>query len=135
MNKKEKIGSLTDAELEIMHVLWDSEKPLRASELTKKLSESRPWKVQTVHVLLSRLDEKGFIEADRSGYFHTYKARIGEAEYFASASGELFSNVGGSFKTLIASIIDTNDISDDELFDLKQMIDKRCAEIKKRGIK
>ena len=133
MKKYEKIGNLTDAELEIMHVLWDSEKPLRASVITKKLSESRPWKVQTVHVLISRLDGKGFIDADRSGYFHTYKARISEAEYFASESGELLSNVGGSFKTLIASIIDTNDISDDEMLELKQMIDKRCAEIRKRG--
>ena len=52
---------LADAELDVMRVLWQSSVPLRASEIVKQLDASRSWKTQTAHVILNRLEAKGFV--------------------------------------------------------------------------
>jgi DNA-binding MarR family transcriptional regulator len=53
---------LADAELDIMRVLWQTREAMRAAQIVKQLSETRSWKTQTAHVLLGRLEEKGFVE-------------------------------------------------------------------------
>lgn len=59
---------LSDAEFDIMHVLWHSDVALSAGDVVRLLSDSRNWKTQTAHVLLNRLLDKGYIEVDKSGY-------------------------------------------------------------------
>lgn len=118
---------LTDAELDIMRVLWQNGEGLRAGQIVKLLSETRSWKTQTAHVLLNRLEEKGFVSADRSGYFHTYNSAITEKEYFASESDAFLRRLGGSVKATVASLIDAGDISDTELSELEALIRSRLG--------
>ena len=138
MKKKEEVKQcerLTDAELDIMRVLWQKNVPMRAAEIVKSLSETRSWKTQTAHVLLNRLEEKGFVSADRSGYFHAYSYAIGEREYFASESDAFVKRLGGSVKAMVASMIDTDSISEGELLELAALLDAKCGElgIKRKG--
>ena len=113
---------LADAELDIMRVLWQTRTPLRAAEIVKKLSQTRSWKTQTAHVLLGRLEDKGFVKADRSEYFHTYKAIVSEKDYFASESDAFVRRLGSSVKATVASLISTADISAEELAELEALI-------------
>ena len=116
---------LADAELDTMRVLWQNGKPLRVAEIVKLLSETRTWKTQTAHVVLNRLEEKGFVKADRSGYYHTFTAAVSEKEYFASESDAFLKRMGGSVKATVASLIDTGDITDTELSELEALIHLR----------
>ena len=75
------IERIPDAELEVMLVLWHAEKPLNVSEITGKLAEARPWKSGTVHVLLARLEERGFVACDKSEYKHRFSPIISEKAY------------------------------------------------------
>lgn len=119
---------LTDAELDIMRVLWQNGEGLRAGQIVKLLSETRSWKTQTAHVLLNRLEEKGFVSADRSGYFHTYKAAVTEKAYFASESDAFVRRMGSSVKATVASLINTADISTEELSELEALIRAKLSE-------
>ena len=119
---------LADAELDIMRVLWQTRQPLRAGEIVKKLSETRSWKTQTAHVLLSRLEEKGLVAADRSEYFHTYKAAVSEKAYFASESDAFVKRMGKSVKATVAALINTADISAEELSELEALIRSKLRE-------
>ena len=58
-----KLERLPDGELDIMKELWREGRALKASEIAKLLAPKHSWKVPTVHVLLSRLEEKGFVTA------------------------------------------------------------------------
>lgn len=137
MNKKEikQYERLADSELDIMRVLWQKNVPMRAGEIVKSLSGTRSWKTQTAHVLLTRLEEKGFVSADKSGYFHTYSYVIGEREYFASESDAFVKRLGGSVKAMVASMIDGDTISEGELLELSALLDVKCGElgIKRKG--
>ena len=137
MDKKDikQYDRLADSELDIMRVLWQKNMPMRAGEIAKSLSETRSWKTQTAHVLLGRLEEKGFVSADRSGYFHTYSYIVDEREYFASESDAFVKRLGGSVKAMVASMIDGDSITEKELLELSALLDAKCGElgIKVRG--
>jgi len=113
---------LADAELDIMRVLWQTREAMRAAQIVKQLSETRSWKTQTAHVLLGRLEEKGFVKADRSEYFHTYRATVTEKAYFASESDAFVRRLGSSVKATVASLINASDISAEELSELEELI-------------
>lgn len=120
---------LPNAELDIMRVLWSSETPLKASDLTKALSEERDWKRQTVHVLLSRLQAKGYVGVDKSAYSHLFYPLISESDYLALATSGLVKKVSSSIHSMMASLIETNELSDEDIFALSEMLNAKCREI------
>lgn len=113
---------LADAELDIMRVIWKSGKPLKASEITKLLSGERSWKTQTAHVLLGRLCDKGYLSADKSGYYHTFTASVSEEEYFAIESELLIGRTDGSITGLIATLLDAGSVTDEEITAIEKML-------------
>ena len=120
---------LPNAELDIMRVLWRAETPLKASELTKALSEERDWKRQTVHVLLSRLEAKGYIGVDKSAYSHLFYPLIKENDYLAMATSVLSKKIGSSIHSMMASLIETDELSDEDIFALSDMLNAKRKEI------
>lgn len=58
---------LPDAELEVMQALWRQEKyPVSSAALMEELA-GRRWQTATLLKLLSRLEERGFVEAGEGG--------------------------------------------------------------------
>lgn len=120
------IERLPEAELEVMLTLWHSEKPLTAAEITKALAESHAWKTATVHVLLDRLGERGFVSCDKSNFKHLFAPIITEAEYRQGEEHTLMQRFfGGSAKNMIASLLNTDGLSDDDLEELSALLKKK----------
>ncbi|MBE6687450.1 MAG: BlaI/MecI/CopY family transcriptional regulator [Ruminococcaceae bacterium] len=122
---------LADSELEIMRVLWDTKRPMKASEITKMLQKTKNWSKATVHVLLGRLENKGFVSADRSGYYHYFSAAIAENEYLCSESYRMVKKVGGSLHSMLASLIETDELSDEDIIAISDMLNEKRKEIEK----
>ena len=120
---------LPNAELDIMRVLWKEGRPLKASELTKELSEERDWKRQTVHVLLARLQAKGYVGVDKSAYSHLFYATISENDYLALATSILCKKANSSIHSMMASLIETDELTEDDIFALSEMLNAKCKEI------
>lgn len=124
---------LTESELDIMKVLWGEGRPLKASEIVKLVVPKYSWKVPTAHVLLSRLLDKGFVGVDKSGYSHKFFHTVEEKDYIAGESVQLVKKTGGRLPQLFASLIESEDVTDEELLELSEMLDKRLRDIKKNG--
>ncbi len=120
---------LPNAELDIMRVLWKAEKPIKASELTRALSQERDWKRQTVHVLLSRLEKKGYVGVDDSAYSHLFYPLMAENDYLAFASASLVKKVGSSIHSMMASLLETDELTDEEILALAELFNEKCREI------
>ena len=128
--KKIKIENLPDSELDIMFVLWHSAKPLKASEIVKFLLISHAWKPSTVHTLLARLEEKHFVTADKESYSHYFSPIISEDEYRAAESQSVLERLcGGSIKKMVASLITNESISDEDIKELTDMLQKSKVEM------
>ena len=79
---------LTKSEMEIMDVLWGSDKPLSRADLLER-SEEKTWKDSSVHILLNGLLHKGAIQeaglVKRSKtYGRVFAPTLTREEYFAT---------------------------------------------------
>lgn len=83
-----RVRYLTDAELEIMRMVWDSDNPMDSTMIQKGLTY-REWKLSTLMGALKRLELKGYIKRDVSGYRIMYSASISESQYLV----KVFSNM------------------------------------------
>lgn len=121
-----KIERLPESELEIMLTLWHNKTPLTVGEITKLLADAHGWKTATVHVLLDRLGEKGFVSCDKSGFKHLFDPLITEEEYRRGEEKTMMKRFfGGSAKNMIASLLNADGLTDDDLEELSAMLQER----------
>ena len=68
----EKKHMVSDAELEILEVLWKAGRALNASEIRVRLEEKKNWERTTVLTLIRRLLDKGIIIQEKQDvyYYH-----------------------------------------------------------------
>lgn len=115
MTAKEKI---TDAELEIMQIVWDSGHPITFREICEELQTGA--KKVTVQTLISRLVEKGALRQEkRDVYF--YSPIVTRQEYEQTKTEELIRKVyRGDVKKLFAALLDSESIPDSDLENLRR---------------
>ena len=118
---------LTKSEMEIMDVLWGSDKALSRADLLAR-SEEKTWKDSSVHILLNGLLHKGAIReaglVKRSKtYGRTFIPTLTREEYFAAT---IFSHrrkpeiVG-----LFAALLQRQDITALQLDAISAMVEER----------
>lgn len=118
--------ALPDAELDIMRVIWSADSPLCASDIVKGLSGLRQWTTATVHVLLGRLCERGYLECDKSGYVHRYAALVTGEEYRKIESDSFLRRIaGGSARDMVASLIESVPLSDSDIDELTAILNQK----------
>lgn len=117
---------ITDAELEIMKVLWDAPDGLPTGEIRSRLDKA--WERTTVVTLLSRLTEKGAVTAEKGKRSFSYKSLITKEEYsLTKTSGILDSLYNGSIRNMMAALCDAGRLTADDLRELQEIVDKGGA--------
>lgn len=118
---------LTKSEMEIMDVLWASEKPLSRSDLLEQ-SEEKSWKDSSVHILLNGLLQKkaireaGMVKRSKT-YGRTFEPTLTREEYFATT---IFCHrhkpeiVG-----LMAALLKREDITPEQLEQISALVQSR----------
>lgn len=120
------IKILPDAELDIMRVIWSAGEPLCASDIAKKLGGSRGWKTATVHVLLGRLCERGYLKCDKSGYVHRCTALVSSDEYRMVETKSFLRRIAtGSVRSMVASLIESESLTDDDIAELTAILNRK----------
>lgn len=120
------IHGLSEAEREIMQVMWEIGHETTASQLLSRFEDSKGWKPQTLNTFLSRLVAKGFLKSEKHGNANVYTALISKTEFEGREASEFIEkNYGGSAKRLIAALVDGGAVSDEELKELKQWFSER----------
>ena len=99
---KKKIYRISDAEMEIMRIIWKKEEPVTSAEIQADLEASgKEWKINTILTFLSRLTEKGILSSKKKGRSNQYTALVSEEEYKHRETLSFLNTVhGGSVKTL-----------------------------------
>jgi len=110
---------IADSELEIMRILWREARPLSYAEIRTELEKATDWKKSTIQTLLSRLKEKGAIDATQN-YVTLYNANITQDEY-VKTEGRNFINklFDGSAKSLVASLCQNGQLDERDIDELK----------------
>ncbi len=122
---------LTKIELEVMNVLWSSDKPLAKSEIAK-LCDNKSWKDSYTHLLITGLIKKGAIK--ESGvtkvgktWASVYEADISCEEYYAE---HVFRGSTKKVLPMLFHALIRNDKLSPEIIDeLEEMLEKRRDEL------
>lgn len=116
--------SISDSEWKIMKVLWD-EPSLTLREIDERV-KSAGWSYTTVRTLVTRLTEKGAIEADRSnpGNFK-YSPILSEKECTMSETKSFLDKVfDGKKSKLVASLTRDSSLTVEETKTLLALLEK-----------
>lgn len=116
---------ISEAEMEIMKIVWNYENPLTSKQIMSFIPNNT-WKTTTVLTLLSRLIEKGFLKTERKGRNYLYSYVISNKEYKKMCSKKFINEFyKGSFKNFFAALYDDNEISEEDLKELREMLNKK----------
>jgi predicted transcriptional regulator len=120
---------LANAELAVMELLWQSDR-LTARDIRERLyPDASKAQHGTVQRLLQRLEDKGYVERDRSLFVHLFSAAISRQEYAGQQLESLADKLtAGSFTPLITHLIEHKKISRDEINRIKALLDGRDSE-------
>lgn len=121
------IQQISDAELEIMKIVWGNpEKVTLFSYIMDGLSaRGKPCQKNTLIVILSRLINKGFLSAKKIGRHNEYTTLVSEAEYQTVQTKNFLDKIyEGNAKGLVSNLILGDLLTDEEYEDLKKMLEK-----------
>ncbi len=114
----------TDAELEILQVLWDNgSSPVRL--VNDRLNEKREIGYTTTLKLMQIMLEKGLVSRNTDSRSHIYSAAIGRGEIQRNLLDKFVDNVfSGSAMSLVMQALGNHDASQDELDQIKALIER-----------
>ncbi len=119
------LPGISDAEFEIMQVIWDNY-PISTNEITNKVMENSKWNMRTIHTLIFRLCKKGVISYCKKGKVYVYTPLIKKEDYIKEESKNFLGKFyNGAVKSMILNFIENDILSDDEIKELKEIINKR----------
>jgi len=107
---------ISDAELEVIEVLWASNAPLTATEIAERISPERAWSLATVKTLLSRLSAKGAISYSEEGRRYLYSAAVARDSYVGRESRRFVDQLfGGRLSPLVARLAEEDALDDEDI--------------------
>ena len=120
---------LPESELEVMQAIWalnaEGEKFVSAGLIMKRFPALCRLKLTTVLTLITRLQNKGFISSEKLSRANCYKPLIDADEYRRFVADDFVERVYvGNRLGLISNLIETDDLSADDIAELKKVIEE-----------
>ncbi len=117
--------SLTEAELELMNVLWKIEAG-SVAEVIEALPSHRKPATTTVSTILRILEQKGIVTARKEGRGHTYVPKLTKVAYEASTLKRIVTNVfDGVPVAMVRQLLDVSDLSRQELEEIQKLLQEK----------
>ncbi|MEL6112030.1 MAG: BlaI/MecI/CopY family transcriptional regulator [Pseudomonadota bacterium] len=115
---------ITPAEHAIMDVLWQRA-PLAAADVMEALRAEKDWTSTTVKTLLSRLVDKGIIDAARDGRRFLYSPRLARAHYERTMTHSFVDRLfGGRAAPLVAHLAEGERLTDEDIAELDALLEE-----------
>ena len=113
----------TDAELEILHVLW-ANGPSTVRQVHEKLSQSRDIGYTTALKFMQIMNEKGLLSREEDARSHTYKALVSEEDTQRNLVDRFVETAfRGSASKLVMQVLGQHKASREELDEIKNLLD------------
>ncbi|MGE7852917.1 BlaI/MecI/CopY family transcriptional regulator [Bacillus paramycoides] len=122
------LPKVSEAELEVMKVLWNTTSPLTANEVIQALEGTNDWSPKTVRTLLNRLVQKKAISSQQEkGKLYTYSPLISQDSYLQLETKSFLKRFyGAAFKPLLVNFIKEEKLSSEDIHELKQILDDKA---------
>ena len=111
---------ITEAELEVMEVLWDAGEPVTLSQIREALADRNG---ETVKTLLRRLCAKGAAAQEKGRVYH-YRPLVSREELGCYRTRKLIDKLyAGSARQMVAALVEHDQLSGDDIAELRALLD------------
>jgi predicted transcriptional regulator len=122
MAKQTDLPRPTDAELDILNVLWD-EGAATVRQVHEHLQGRKPSQYTTTLKLMQIMAEKGLVDRDETERSHVYRARITREHVQQRVAKHVLDRVfRGSARSLMLGALDAKPASKEELDELRRLL-------------
>ncbi|HIW42096.1 MAG TPA: BlaI/MecI/CopY family transcriptional regulator [Candidatus Mediterraneibacter vanvlietii] len=120
-----KLPQISEAEFEVMKIVWENA-PVSTNDITDRLVQTTDWSPKTIQTLIRRLVSKGALTYEKNGRVFVYMPKVNEDEYLMQKSSSFISRYfGGDFSAMFSSYLGNDELTDEELKNLKRIIEDR----------
>jgi predicted transcriptional regulator len=114
----------TDAELDILHILWEHGAGT-VRQVHERLELVKPSQYTTTLKLMQIMAEKGLLARDETARSHVYRAVVERERIQRQMAGYLMDRVfGGSARSLMMGALSAKRASAAELAEIRRMLDE-----------
>jgi len=129
MSMLKEIPKISNAEWEVMKVLWEKKSPTTSAEIIEILKQNIKWSPKTIHTLISRLVAKKAIGIVEGSSPYLYYPLISEEECRRKETKSFLKRVyNNSLSLLIANFIKELELSSQEIDELKSILEEKKKE-------
>ena len=114
---------LFDSELKVMELIWEGE-PISAKSVSLLAADRYGWNKNTTYTVIKKMEAKGYIRRNDPGFVCVSlisKKNVCESE----TQGLIDKLFGGSRKALFSALLEDEKLTQDEIDELRKLIDKR----------
>lgn len=116
---------VSDAELEVLKVLWDHGPATVRDVATHLRRQRRRLAYNTVLTLLTRLREKGYAAADRRDTAHLFRAIVTRDQLVGSSLAAIVDRVcDGTASPLVHALVRHQRLSPEEIAQFRRLLDE-----------
>ena len=120
--------TLTEVELEFMHVIWAKSQVTTEDMMTALQSQGRDLADGTIRKMLSILVEKGYVSRRRSGRGFIYKPKMGKGQATTNMVVDLLKRAfSGNASLMVAALIDSSAVRGRDIKEIKRLIEEHSA--------
>lgn len=120
---------VSDSELEVLKSLWE-DGPATVREVSQRMRKTRKgWAYTTVKTLLNRLEAKGYVSCDKSGFAHVFRASVSRRNLLLEGLDLLRERIcDGSAAPLVRAFVETGRLESRDVEELRRLLDRLDAE-------
>lgn len=116
---------VTDTELEVLKALWERGEGTVRDVLAELSPNGRDWAYTTAQTLLTRLQEKGFVESEKRGRAFVFRPLFTRDELLGGSLDDLASRVcDGKALPLLLNLVQSSKFSRRELRRFRALLDE-----------
>lgn len=124
MSEKIDVPNLTEAETEIMNVVWEKS-PTTIRDIFEKIKKNKNVAYTTVATTVKILEDKKFLRSEKNGKAHTFYANIQKKDYSRFALRSLVNRFfDGMSSGLVMNLLSDKNLSDKEKQEIKKMFEE-----------
>ena len=125
---KEITASISDAEVDVLQQLW-TEAPLSAQDIIKRLEKGGNAHPKTIKTLINRLLTKGALRFKEENRKYLYFPVVKKQDFYRhKTEGFLNKFFDGELSPLVSFFSSQKKLSDKQIEELKQLVDKLEAD-------
>ncbi len=124
LSREKSAVELTEAEWEIMKVVWDKE-PCAAGTVQEALAKSRDRAYSTVKTTMDRMTEKGFLEIEKIRNLQLFRSCISEVDAKRGEFRKMLKRAfDGALTPMMQFLIEHEGLSKKQASQLRKLVNK-----------